>query len=399
MEINNILTVEQLNNYIKDCLDSSPLLKNVSVKGEISNCGVHTASGHMYFTLKDGNSLIKAVMFRMNVQKLNFKPENGLKVICTGRVAVFVRDGTYQIYAESMEPDGIGSLYIAFEQLKEKLRKEGLFDQEHKKKLPKIPFRVGVITSPTGAAVRDIINISGRRFPAAKIILYPCTVQGNTAAPMLTEAINYFDRTASADVIIIGRGGGSIEDLWAFNDETLARAIYNCRIPVVSAVGHETDFTICDFVSDVRAPTPSAAAEIALPDSANINKMLGNVIRRMNSILFLKLDNGRKLLETLSASRALKEPGTYFDDKKMYVAALEGRLGNAFERKYSRSCAALESMSAKLGALDPLAVLKRGYAAVFSESGSVINSEKQIKNGETFTLELSDGSLKALRKD
>jgi len=270
------LTVEQLNTYIKDYLNTSPLLQKVYVKGEISNVRVYGGSGHIYFTLKDENSAIPATMFG-GASKLKFKPENGMKVLCLGRVAVFVRDGQYRLYAEEMEPDGIGSLYIAFEQLKKKLEAQGLFSPAHKKKIPKIPFSVGIITAPGGAAVRDMINVSHRRFPAAKLYLYPSLVQGPNAPAQLISALKNLDESGICDVIIIGRGGGSAEDLWCFNDENLARAVYDCKTPIISAVGHETDFTICDFVADLRAPTPSAAAELAVPDVRELKKQFGNV--------------------------------------------------------------------------------------------------------------------------
>ncbi len=252
------VTVTQLNNFIKDIMDNVAPLRDISVKGEISNITLHR-TGHIYLTVKDEGALLKAVMFRGDAEKLSFTPKNGDKIIITGRISVFVRDGVYQMYASSMELDGVGSLYIAFEQLKAKLAEEGLFDESHKKRLPPVPWSIGVITAPTGAAVRDMINISGRRFPGCEIVLYPSLVQGPDAAPNIIKGIEYFNRTRRVELIIVGRGGGSIEDLWAFNDENLARAIYASELPVISAVGHETDFTIADFVADLRAPTPSAA--------------------------------------------------------------------------------------------------------------------------------------------
>ena len=264
------VSVTQLNEFVKALIDGSDCLSNLYVKGEISNFKNHYGTGHYYFTLKDDGGLIRAVMFRSSAAKLKFMPENGMKVVVHGRVSAFVRDGQYQLYADSMEPDGVGALYIAYEQLKKRLESEGLFAPERKRPLPKIPTRVGIITSATGAAVRDMIHVAGRRFPFAKLILYPSLVQGPGASAQLIEGVKYFNRTASVDVIIIGRGGGSIEDLWAFNDEQLARTVAASQIPVISAVGHETDFTICDFVADRRAPTPSAAAEIALPETAEL---------------------------------------------------------------------------------------------------------------------------------
>lgn len=259
-----IITVSELNEYIKMVLENDELLMRVFIKGEISNFTNHYKTGHFYFSLKDEGGAVRAVMFRGSASKLKFVPENGMRVVVGGRVGVFPRDGQYQVYAETMEPDGVGALYVAYEQLKAKLEKEGLFDAAKKKPLPKIPTRIGIITSPTGAAIRDIINILGRRFPLAKAVLYPALVQGEGAAPDLVRGIDYFNSAGNVDVIIIGRGGGSLEDLWAFNDETLARRVAASKIPVISAVGHETDFTLCDFAADRRAPTPSAAAELAV---------------------------------------------------------------------------------------------------------------------------------------
>ena len=264
------LTVTQLNEYIKGILDHDPRLTDVYLRGEISNFKNHYSTGHYYFTLKDEGGMIRAIMFRSSAVKLAFLPEDGMKVVAHGRISAFVRDGQYQIYCDSMEPDGIGALYIAYEQLKRKLEAEGLFDPSRKKPLPKIPSRVGIITSATGAAIRDMINVCGRRFPFAELVLYPSLVQGPDAPAQLIDGVRYFNEKQSVDVIIIGRGGGSIEDLWAFNNEDLAREIAASAIPVISAVGHETDFTICDFVADRRAPTPSAAAELAVPETEEL---------------------------------------------------------------------------------------------------------------------------------
>lgn len=408
------LTVSQINNFIKDYLDNLPTLRNVYVKGEISNLKIYPGTGHIYCTLKDEESCLKAVMFG-GASKLKFRPEDGMKVICRGRISVFVRDGTYQLYVDNMEPDGIGSLYIAFEQLKAKLEAEGLFAAEHKKKLPKVPFRIGIITAPTGAAVRDMINVTGRRFPAAKIIIYPSLVQGSEAPEQLIKALKYMDKNKLADVIIIGRGGGSIEDLWAFNNEALARAIYACETPIISAVGHETDFTIADFVADRRAPTPSAAAEIAVPDSYELKTKFENVQTRLNSLLKTQIEGLRKQLKLLSSRPVLLNPLASFDDKRMNLARLEEKLNSTFDfpamrnnlnslkdRLYrieniniERSAQKLKLQSEKLASLNPLSVLERGYSAAFKSDGTVIKSATDLKEGDVFDLRFHDGSVKA----
>ncbi|HAN22039.1 MAG: exodeoxyribonuclease VII large subunit [Clostridiales bacterium GWF2_36_10] len=408
------LTVSQLNTCIKDYLDNIPMLRNVFVKGEISNLKLYGSSGHIYFTLKDEESCLKAVMFG-GISKLKFKPEDGMKVVCQGRVAVFVRDGNYQLYSESMEPDGIGSLYIAFEQLKTKLEAEGLFSSEHKKKLPKIPFRIGIITAPTGAAVRDMINVAGRRFPAAKIIIYPSLVQGENAPAQLIKAIKFLDKNKLAEVIIIGRGGGSIEDLWAFNNEALARAIYACETPIISAVGHETDFTIADFVADRRAPTPSAAAEIAVPDSSELKIKFRNAENRILSLFKIQTDGLRRHLKLLSDRPVLQNPYTSFDDKRMILARLEEKLVSSFDFNTTRSdltylekrltqlavinternSQRLKIQSEKLLSLNPMSVLERGYAAAFRPDGTVIKNIDDFKKGMSFNLRLHDGTVHA----
>lgn len=391
------LTVEQLNTYIKDYLSTAPLLNGVFVKGEISNLRVYGGSGHIYFTLKDENSAIPATMFG-GAGKLKFKPENGMKALCTGRVAVFVRDGQYRLYVDSMEPDGIGSLYIAFEQLKQKLAGQGLFAQEHKKKIPKIPFSVGIITAPGGAAVRDMINVTHRRFPAAKLYLYPSLVQGPQAPQQLINALKALDESGICDVIIIGRGGGSAEDLWCFNDEALAYAVYNCSTPIISAVGHETDFTICDFVADLRAPTPSAAAELAVPDVRELKKQFGNVEKRMTSLLSARTDYLRQRLISLSGRPVLQSPERYFDDRKMALAREEERLFSAIGLRLERERMRLDSKNEKLKSLDPLSVLGRGFSVAFGEDGKAIKSADALPAGTAFELLLSDGKVKAEAK-
>jgi exodeoxyribonuclease VII, large subunit len=391
----NAVTVTQLNEYIKMLIEGDRRLGSIHVKGEISNFTNHYKTGHFYFTIKDTGSTIKAVMFKSAASKLKFIPENGMKIIAGGRVSAYVRDGQYQFYAETMEPDGVGALYIAFEQLKRKLEAEGLFDPSVKKTLPKIPLRVGIITSPTGAAIRDMINISARRFPMAKITLYPTLVQGSDAPPQLIAGLEYFNRTQSADVIIIGRGGGSIEDLWAFNDEGVARAVYASQIPVISAVGHEIDFTICDFVADKRAPTPSAAAEIALPDTAELKRKINNIIGKEQLLLSKILSSHRQTLERYASSRVLLNPQNAIDDKRMAAVALTDRLIKSMNMIDLRKRGVLSSSAAKLDALNPLSVISRGYSAVFSEGGELIKSINQVKEGDAIKFKTSDGSVNA----
>lgn len=391
------LTVEQLNTYIKDYLSTSPLLNKVVVRGEMSNVRVYGGSGHIYFTLKDENSAIPATMFG-GAGKLKFKPENGMKVVCTGRVAVFVRDGQYRLYAEEIEPDGIGSLYIAFEQLKAKLQKEGLFAPEHKKRIPKIPFSVGIITAPGGAAVRDMINVSRRRFPAVKLYLYPSLVQGPTAPAQLIKALKNLDASGKCDVIIIGRGGGSAEDLWCFNDEALAHAVYECKTPIISAVGHETDFTICDFVADLRAPTPSAAAELAVPDVRDLKKQFANVEKRMLHSLNSKTEYLKQRLLALSQRPVLQSPKSYFDDRRMAVARDEERLYGIVNNRIERERMKLFAQNEKLKSLDPLSILGRGFSVAFGEDGRAIRSINELPEGKEFELMLADGKKKAIAK-
>ncbi len=391
------LTVEQLNTYIKDYLGTSPLLSKVVVKGEMSNVRVYGGSGHIYFTLKDENSAIPATMFG-GASKLKFKPENGMKVLCTGRVAVFVRDGQYRLYAEEMEPDGVGSLYVAFEQLKAKLQAQGLFSPEHKKKIPKIPFSVGIITAPGGAAVQDMINVTHRRFPAAKLYLYPSLVQGPSAPAQLISALKTLDESGICDVIIIGRGGGSAEDLWCFNDESLAHAVYNCKTPIISAVGHETDFTICDFVADLRAPTPSAAAELAVPDVRELKKQFGNVEKRMLQNLALKTSYLKQKLLTLSQRPVLQSPRGYFDERRMTLAREEEKLFSLAQSRIERERMKLFAKEEKLKSLDPLSVLGRGFSVAFGADGKAIKSVSELPSGTEFELMLSDGTTRAVAK-
>ncbi len=391
----NVMTVTQLNNCIKTLIEGTEFLGSVYIKGEISNFTNHYKTGHFYFTLKDEGSLLKAVMFRGSAVKLPFIPENGMKVVVHGRISAFVRDGQYQLYADAMEPDGIGSLYFAFEQLKKKLESEGLFSEARKKPLPKIPTRIGIITSPTGAAIRDMINIISRRFPYATIILYPALVQGNDAPPQLIAGIQYFNAVRSVDVIIIGRGGGSIEDLWAFNDEGLARTVAASALPVISAVGHETDFTICDFVADRRAPTPSAAAELAVPETNELKRKIGNIVGRMELLLSRQLEQKRQTLDYLAKAKPMTNPIAMFDDRRMTLVYLGEKLDRAVDTRLSADRHLLVQAAGKLEALNPLAILTRGYSAVFDTEGKTVNRTEQLSVGEEITLRLVDGSASA----
>ncbi len=376
-------------------MDHDEILMSVCVRGEISNFTNHYKTGHFYLTLKDEGGLIKAVMFRGNASKLQFLPENGMKVIVTGRVSAYVRDGQYQIYIETMEPDGVGALYIAYEQLKKKLEAEGLFDRSKKKPIPKIPTRIGIITSPTGAAIRDIINILGRRFPLCKPILYPSLVQGDGAPTQIIAGIDHFNEQKNVDVIIVGRGGGSLEDLWAFNNEELCRKVAASEIPIISAVGHETDFTLCDFAASVRAPTPSAAAELAVPESAELKRKICNVQTRMELLCTQRIKLSREKLSSLASSRALTTPMNFIDDKRMMLSMAEEKLAARMEKVLERKKALLGATTAKLDALNPLAVVSRGYSAVFDDDGKLIKSVEQAKVGQTVSFMLTDGKISA----
>ncbi len=376
------LTVTQLNEYIKRIIDTTPQLTSVYVKGEISNFKNHYGTGHYYFTLKDESGQLRAVMFKSSAAKMKFLPENGMKVTAHGRISAFVRDGTYQLYCDAMEPDGVGALYIAYEQLKKRLETEGLFDPSRKRPLPKIPMRVGIITSATGAAIRDMINVCGRRFPAAKLVLYPSLVQGPGAPAELIAGVQYFNTVQSVDVIIIGRGGGSIEDLWAFNDEGLARVIAASRIPVISAVGHESDFTICDFVADRRAPTPSAAAELAVPDTTELKRKIQNIVSREANVLYSMLKIRRDKLDSLAGTRAMTNPMNVIDDRRMLTGMLTERLVRAEENNVQRQHALLAREVGRLEALNPLSVIARGYSAVYKADGRLVKNIDDVKPGD-----------------
>ncbi len=395
MDKSQALTVTGLNEYIKSKLDTDPILSRVYVKGEISNFVNHYKTGHFYLSLKDEGGVVRAVMFRQSAQKLNFVPENGMKVICCGRVSSYVKDGQYQLYISDMEPDGIGALYIAFEQLKKKLEAEGLFDPMYKKPLPKYPKKIGIITSPTGAAVRDMINVSGRRFPLASLCLYPSLVQGEGAPAQLIRGIEVFNTLCPVDVIILGRGGGSLEELWAFNDENLARAIFRSRIPIISAVGHETDFSISDFVADLRAPTPSAAAELALPETGEVKRKLRNVIDRMSLVSENRIKSLRQALDALASAPQMQSQMRLIDDRRMAVLQLDREMEMKIERLLEWKKSTLLQNTARLEALSPLAVMTRGYSALFDEKGHSLKSAKDLKVDSEIAIRLSDGCAKA----
>ncbi len=387
------LTVTQLNEFVKRVIDTTPQLTDVYVKGEISNFKNHYSTGHYYFTLKDEGGQLKSVMFRSAAAKMRFIPEDGMKVTAHGRISSFVRDGTYQLYCDSMEPDGVGALYVAYEQLKRKLEAEGLFDPSRKKPLPKIPTRVGIITSATGAAIRDMINVCGRRFPYAKLVLFPTLVQGPDAPPQLIAGMKYFNATKSVDVIIIGRGGGSIEDLWAFNDEGLARAVAASEIPVISAVGHETDFTICDFVADRRAPTPSAAAELAVPDTAELKRKIQNIVTREADVIRSMLNLRRDRLASLSKTRAMTDPMNFIDDRRIITDQLYDRLHRAEQTELTMKKADMARVAGKLSALDPLSVISRGYSAVYKDDGVLVKSVTDVAVGDKIEFKTIGGQV------
>ncbi len=392
-----IATVTQLNNYIKALLDQTPVLRNVWIKGEISNLKLHS-SGHIYLTLKDEGSVLRAVMFRSAAAGLAFRPENGMKVLAGGRVSVYERDGGYQLYIESMEAEGQGNLYVRFELLKKKLEAEGLFSSARKKPIPKFPKTVGICTSPTGAAVRDIINVLRRRYPLARAVLYPCLVQGEGASASVVDAIQYFNRTRSADVLIVGRGGGSIEDLWAFNEEATARAVAASEIPIISAVGHETDFTICDFVADMRAPTPSAAAELAVPELAAIDRQLGECRSRLDSRLKEKLNASKRTLELLSQRSGITGFRRRLGELQMNVDRLQDRMTAGYKNMLERNKRQLGIEAGRLNALSPLSVLERGYSVAMA-GGRAVRRLEDVTTGDEIWTTVADGRIKSIVTD
>lgn len=389
-----VYTVNELNNYVKGVLDSDENLKYVYVTGEISNFKAHY-SGHMYMTVKDETASIKAVMFAGDASKLRFNPENGMKILALGTVSLFPRDGSYQLYIKAMQPDGAGALSIAFEQLKKKLAAEGLFSTEYKKPLPLFPRKVGVVTSSTGAAIQDIFNVLGRRFPVAEVIVRSAKVQGDGAAQDIAAAIREFNDAKAADVLVVGRGGGSVEDLWAFNEEIVARAVFASEIPVISAVGHETDYTICDFVADLRAPTPSAAAEIAVPDIFELKSDLDSYKAQIYNITKNIISTEKSRLEAIQKSGALKDPVLKLQDNRRNLAYLGEKLADITQNTLENNKLRLSSLAGKLDALSPLGVIARGYGIVNDKDG-VVSSVKNVKNGDSVTIKLSDGSFGAI---
>lgn len=388
----NVLTVTQVNTYIKALLDESVPLRNIYISGEISNFTHYYRTGHLYFTLKDESSQLKAVMFSSNASRLRFQAENGMKVICRGRISVYSKSGEYQLYVDDMQPDGVGALSLAFEQLKKKLSQEGLFDEVHKKPIPPFPSKIGVATSNIGAAVEDIKNITARRYPLAEIIICPTVVQGENAPADIVRSIKMLDGYDGIDVIILGRGGGSAEDLWAFNSEEVARAVFACETPIVSAVGHETDFTICDFVSDLRAPTPSAAAELVCPD---INKLYSDLSVKKNALDFYianRIETLEQDLCDITQNGAFADAESFFAAYQDNLEVLSERLNDAFSFTIDDKENKFLNASARLEALSPLSVLMRGYC-VASKNGKAVKSKNDIKKDDELTLRFADGRV------
>lgn len=392
-----IFSVTQLNLFIKDLFAQVPLFGNIKIKGEISNFK-HHSSGHMYMSLKDETGVIRAVMFRTSTMTLDFKPENGMQVVAEGRVSVYERDGQYQLYINKMTKDGKGNLYEQFEKLKAKLQTEGLFDSSVKKPIPDFPKRIGVVTAPTGAAVRDIINIITRRFSFCDIYLYPALVQGSGAAESIVRAIEYFNQTKSADVLIVGRGGGSIEDLCAFNEEIVARAIFGSDIPVISAVGHETDFTIADFVADLRAPTPSAAAELAVPSELELRDKFQSYEMRIKNATKKILENRRLLLKMYSEKQVMRDPVSKINEKGIYLDHLTKMFENAANAVLARKQQKIGVIASRLDGLSPLGTLNRGYSVAKNSNGEVVRSVKQVNSGDMMTVRVSDGEISTIVK-
>lgn len=390
--MNKVFSVTDINNYIKQLVSNDILLSGLSIRGEISNFK-HHYTGHMYFTLKDENSVLKCVMFKSQASLLKFVPQNGTRVIVSGYISVFERDGQYQLYASDMQPDGLGALHMAFEQLKNKLQEEGLFDPEKKKKLPVLPKCIGVVTSSTGAVIRDIINVTNRRFSNMKILLYPVAVQGPQAAGQIAAAITKLNEFNQVDVIIVARGGGSLEELWAFNEEIVARSIYQSRIPVISAVGHETDFTICDFVADMRAPTPSAAAELAVPDLEVLQYKLKNYRERMRNLLIKRLNDCRNQLQKINSRPVFRQPYDRINQYRLRLDNIVKRLFLNKEMLIKDKKSHFGLLAGKLDALSPLKVIERGYSVARKSEGQIVSSVEQIIVGEDLELRLKDGKV------
>ena len=394
----NVLTITQLNEYIRGKMDADTLLNQVAVSGEISNYKMYP-SGHHYFTLKDEGGALKCVMFKGNAVRLRFRPENGMKVIAMGKVSVYPRDGAYQLYCTAMVMDGVGDLYAAFEQLKKKLAAQGLFDPAHKQPLPKYPGTIGIITSSAGAAVHDMLRILRKRYPLTQVKLLPVRVQGAEAPAEIAAAIRYANYYKLADLLIVGRGGGSIEDLWAFNDEIVAHAIYESKIPVISAVGHEPDVTISDYVADLRAATPSNASELAVPDEDALRQNLDSMSVAMATALNRQMKAARQHLNVLSASPALRSPTGYMEQKGKALELLKNKLVSAQNQQIHRSNQRYIAAVSKLDAMSPLKVLTRGYSMAQTESGDMVRSINQVERGQRLTITLSDGKLSATVMD
>ena len=393
-----VLSITQINEYIRGKMDEDRLLLQLAVRGEISNYKMYP-SGHHYFTLKDENAALKCVMFKTSASKLRFRPENGMKVIAMGRITVYPRDGAFQLYCSAMSMDGIGDLYAAFEQLKAKLAAQGLFAPEHKKPLPQFPKTIGIVTSSAGAAVHDMLRILKKRYPIVKVRLLPVRVQGAEAPGEIAAAIRYANRFKLADLLIVGRGGGSIEDLWAFNDERVAYAIYASEIPVISAVGHEPDVTISDYVADLRAATPSNAAELAVPDQAALQQSMDAAASAMASALSGKLRHARQRLHVLAQSPALVSPTGYLEQRQQSLEHLKSRLIGAQMQQIQRKKQRYIGNTAKLDAMSPLKVLTRGYSIVSADDGTIVRSVRQTAPGREVQVMLSDGSLRATVSD
>lgn len=391
----HVFGVAEVNQLVKQLLDGEPMLQNIYVRGELSNYKMYP-SGHHYFTLKDADGALRCVMFRGQASRLRFRPENGMQVIARGRITVFPRDGAYQLYCDALTPEGAGDLAVAFEQLKAKLHAEGLFDPAHKKPLPRYPQRIAVVTSAAGAAVHDMIRILRRRYPIAKVILLPVRVQGAEAPPEIAGAIRYADRWKIGDVIITGRGGGSMEDLWAFNDERVARAIYDCETPIISAVGHEPDVTISDFVADARASTPSNAAEIAVPDQMELLRWLRGAGDRMVQCETGRLEAARQRLDNLASKRVMRDQLAYVQDKRMELAHLQQRLGDLSGALLSRRRQRFSALAAALDAMSPLKVLGRGYAVARSQDDTILKSGREVTPGDRVSVTLSEGGFDAV---
>lgn len=388
----NILSVTQINEYIRQRMDADPVLTNICVKGEISNYKLYP-SGHHYFTLKDENSALKCVLFRFNATHLRFRPENGMKIIATGRISVYPRDGAYQLYCNSLTVDGVGDLHVAFEQLKNKLSALGLFDPAHKKPIPRFPQTIGIVTSSAGAAVHDMLRILRARYPIAKVLLFPVRVQGAEAPPEISAAIQYANKHRLADVLIVGRGGGSIEDLWAFNDESVAYAIYQSEIPVISAVGHEPDVTISDYVADLRAATPSNAAELCVPDQMALHQYMDKLSAQMISTLTRRVNAARQHLNVLSSSAVLRAPDQYIARQRTAVNSSKDRFASAFIRLLQNKRMKYVACASKLDTLSPLKVLSRGFALTQTDSGEIIKSVTQVAVGDQVHIAINDGNI------